>query len=69
MSIRIPPVPLEGPLTITLEGDALTALNHYRERYHAWTMHPGFGEKGESLKLELANAASDLAKAVSRLAQ
>ena len=67
IATRTPPPLLEGPLTITLEGEALDTLNRYRQSYHAWSMHPGFGDKGESLNRDLANAASDLSKALARL--
>ncbi|MEO8643095.1 hypothetical protein [Pseudomonas sp.] len=65
--IRTPPPMLEGPLTITLNDETLTALNQYRQAYHSWSMHPGFGPKGERLNQELAETANTLAKFVARL--
>lgn len=67
--IRTSPLLLDGPLTITLDTEALAALNGYRQAYHAWSMHPGFGEKGERLDRELAEAATALAKVTARLAE
>ncbi|WP_137887581.1 hypothetical protein [Pseudomonas sp. 2FE] len=67
--IRTPPPILDGPLTITLDHAALAALNSYRQAYHAWSMHPGFGPKGEQLDRELAETATELAKAMARLAR
>lgn len=65
--IRTPPPMLEGPLTITLDCEALTALNQYRQTYHSWSMNPGFGPKGEQLNHELAETANRLAKTMARL--
>lgn len=67
--IRTPPPVLTGPLTITLDDKALAALNNYRQKYHAWSMHPGFGTKGEQLNLELAEAATELSNAMSALSR
>lgn len=67
--IRTPPSRLNGPLTLTLDNDNLTALNDYRQAYHAWSMNPGIGEKGERLNRELAEAAAKLAKVTARLAE
>jgi predicted RNA methylase len=60
---------LDGPLTLTFENDNLTALNDYRQAYHAWSMSPGFGENGERLDRELVEASAKLAKVTVRLAE
>lgn len=66
---RTPPPVLAGPMTIKLDDRALAALNNYRQKYHAWSMHPGFGTKGEQLNLELAEAATELSNAMSALSR
>jgi hypothetical protein len=66
--IRTPPPHLDGPLTLILDGTALATLNRYRQTYHAWSMHPGTGPKGEHLDLKLAETAAELAKTMARLA-
>lgn len=67
--IRTPPPILDGPLTLSLDSTALAALNRYRQSYHAWSMHPGTGPKGERLNLELAETAAELAKSMARLSR
>jgi hypothetical protein len=59
---------IDGPLTLTLDGDALAALNRYRQLL-VWSVSPWLGPPGEPVHEGLIEAMTTLADAMSRLSK
>lgn len=59
-----PPVQLEAPVTITIDGIALERLNDYRQAAHAYSAGAGAGGDDTALRLAYEDATKRLASTV-----